>query len=98
MTSPGEVDVYCNIHPGMKAKILVLQNNVYVATKADGTFRLDNVPAGSHTLVIWSPTHAPQKKVIEVKAGADAKLDLTLVKRKDAAHMNKNGEAYGRYK
>jgi len=94
----GEVDVYCNIHPSMEMKILVLQNDLYGQAGADGAYHIANVPPGSYTLVAWSPTHEPVKRAIQVTAGATLKADFTLKKRRDPkAHLNKNGEQYGRY-
>lgn len=99
MNEPGEVDVFCNIHPDMAAKILVLQNDFYVPVKPDGTYELAGLPAGKYALVAWSPEHKPDRKPIEIKAGAKAAADFTLGKRAAAkAHLNKNGEQYGRYK
>src|SRR5262245_11001767 len=40
----GEVDVFCNIHPDMAAKVLVLQNDLYVQLEASGAYRLTGIP------------------------------------------------------
>ncbi len=95
---PGEVDVYCNIHPNMELKILVLQNELYAQAAADGSYRIADVPPGSYTLVAWSPTHEPVKRTIQVNAGATVKADFALKQKREAkSHLNKNGEQYGRY-
>jgi len=98
LDQPGEIDVYCNIHPEMAAKILVLQNDYFAEAAADGSFTIANLPPGNYTLVAWSARHEPQKKPIEVKAGAALKVSFALKPRKAATHLNKNGEQYGRYK
>src|SRR5205814_3042607 len=44
LTSAGVVvDVFCNIHSGMRAQILVVPNSLYSRVAADGAFRTDNV-------------------------------------------------------
>jgi plastocyanin len=78
---PGEIDIYCNIHPKMAAKIKVLQNEHYVMAAKGGAFKLANVPAGKYTLVAWSPEHNPVKREIEVKDGAVQKADFKMVRR-----------------
>src|SRR5262249_39898623 len=40
----GVVDVYCNIHPDMVAKIKVVDSPYYVVASRDGAFRISNVP------------------------------------------------------
>ncbi len=37
---PGEVDVFCNIHPNMVAKVLVLQNDFFANPSSDGTYKI----------------------------------------------------------
>jgi plastocyanin len=97
MQEPGEVEVFCNIHPDMMAKILVLQNTFYVDVAKDGSYSISGLPDGKYTLVAWSASHQPEKKQIEVKSGA-ARADFELKPRRKAPHLNKNGEQYGRYK
>lgn len=99
MKQAGEVDVYCNIHPDMAAKILVLQNPFYAQVGEDGSYTIDNVPPGSYTLVAWGAHHVGDKKKIEVKDGQATAADYTLKAKGDSgAHLNKDGQPYGRYK
>ncbi|MCC6807534.1 MAG: hypothetical protein IT381_08925 [Deltaproteobacteria bacterium] len=99
MKAPGEVDIYCNIHPDMAAKVLVLQNELFTKVNDDGTYVLPNVPYGNYTLVAWTPHHTPEKKKIEVKADKPATADFALKARDEAtSHLNKDGQPYGRYK
>jgi len=99
LDQPGEVEIYCNIHPDMAARILVLQNNLHTTVNGDGSYRLADVPPGQYTLVAWSPAHEPQKRAIDVKAGEAVRADFTLKLRAEPkSHLNKNGEQYGRYR
>ena len=98
MKTPGEVKVFCNIHPQMAATILVLQNPLFVETKPDGTFLLENIPPGSYQLVAWERTHTSLTRDILVVEGQAATMDFTLKYNADSLnHLNKNNEMYGRY-
>ncbi len=52
-TRAGVVRVFCNIHPTMSAIIIVLDTPYYSTTKKDGTFRIENVPAGDYRLHVF---------------------------------------------
>jgi len=45
--------VTCNIHPWMKAWVLVRPNPYATVSAADGTFEIKNVPAGEVELQLW---------------------------------------------
>ena len=99
MKRSGTVDVYCNIHPEMIAKVKVLDNAYYTITGADGAFKIDNVPAGEYPVVAWLPSGDEAKGTVTVKAGesAEVKLELSEVAKKET-HTRKDGTPYGRYK
>jgi plastocyanin len=99
MKRPGTVDVYCNIHPEMIAKVKVLDNAFYTITGSDGTFKIENVPAGEYPIVAWLPTGDEARGTVVVKPGAAAevKLEVSEVAKKDT-HTRKDGTPYGRYK
>jgi plastocyanin len=97
LTSPGVVDVFCNMHSKMSASILVLPNTMFAKVKPDGTFRIENVPVGSRKLVAWSPrAKAAQQKVEVSSTGGQA--TFVLEHAEGRAHMNKLGQAYGSYR
>jgi plastocyanin len=98
MNRPGEVDVYCNIHPNMKAKVLVVPPGSRVVEVVEGTYTLGDLEPGSYTLAAWSATHEPERAQVEVKPGQAARADFALQPRATLRHLNKNGEQYGRYK
>ena len=50
---PGEVKLFCEIHEHMRASILVLDTPYFTTTDAEGNFKLENVPAGTHKVKIW---------------------------------------------
>ncbi|MDB4955123.1 MAG: uncharacterized protein JWO36_2692 [Myxococcales bacterium] len=99
MKRAGTVDVYCNIHPDMIAKVKVLENGYYTITDASGTFHLEGVPPGEYPIVAWLPSGDEAKGTVTVKAGetASVKLELAEVAKKET-HTRKDGTPYGRYK
>jgi plastocyanin len=97
LTGPGVVDVFCNIHQKMSAKILVVPSVLFTKVRADGTFLLENVPAGQRRLVAWSPETKPQQQKVAVNAGK-TEVSFALQHEDPAAHPNKLGQAYGSYK
>jgi len=95
----GEVDVYCNIHPNMKAKVLVVPDERSAQVAADGGFSLSGLAPGEYVVVAWSAAHEPVRREVRVRAGEAARADFALKPRGAAGpHLNKNGEQYGRYK
>ncbi len=91
----GVVDVYCNIHPEMAATILVLPNRRHTVASADGKFVIDGVPPGDWTVFAYTRrAPKPTSAKVTVKAGADAPVDLAIVRGAEPAHLNKYGEKY----
>lgn len=99
MKAPGEVVVYCNIHPDMVAKVLVLENHFHAQVAEDGSYAIEGIPPGRYTAVAWSAVHEPQRLAVEVKPRAAAQADFSLALRSgDRSHLNKDGAQYGRYR
>jgi plastocyanin len=93
--APGAVDVYCNIHPEMAATILVLPNRRHTLAGPDGKFTLEGVPPGDWTVFAYTRRATrPTSARVTVKAGADATVDLAIVRGAEPAHLNKYGEKY----
>jgi plastocyanin len=95
----GVVDLYCNIHPEMVAKILVVDSPYYAVTGPDGRFRIDGVPAGVYPVVAWQARGAPFRGEVTVSAGGSAALEIKLTEGPLVkTHLRKDGTPYGRYK
>jgi plastocyanin len=99
MKRAGTIDVYCNIHSEMVAKVKVLDNAYYATTDEQGRFRIAGVPAGEVPVVAWLPTGDQATATVTVQSGqvADLQLEVTAVAKRDT-HTRKDGTPYGRYK
>lgn len=95
----GVVNVYCNIHPEMIAKIRVLDTSYFAVVGGDGRFRIEHVPAGTYPLVAWQAYGAEARTQVTVTEGGSASVQLELVTGpRDTRHLRKDGTPYGRYK
>lgn len=98
LTRPGIIDVYCNIHPEMAAKILVLDNPFFAVTGPDGSFTIEGVPPGSYPYVAWQSRGEPVRGTVEVTDAGTVRVDPLLVETPQATlHTRKDGSPYGRY-
>jgi plastocyanin len=93
----GVVDVYCNIHPNMVAKVKVV-DGPFALTGTDGSFAID-VPPGTYPIVAWQAYGAEWRGEVQVDAGKTAQVAIPLVEgQADTSHPRKDGTPYGRYK
>jgi plastocyanin len=97
LTTPGVVEVFCNIHSKMNANILVVPGPLYAKVGGDGSYRIENVPVGSRRIVAWSPNAKPVQQKIEV-GSSGGQANFTLEMEATKAHLNKLGQPYGSYK
>lgn len=100
-STPGVVRVFCNIHPEMSAVILVLASPYYSTTKRDGTFRIENVPAGEYRLHVFheratEETLSALGRVIRVGEEAQTTAPIAISESGYLAipHKNKYGHDY----
>jgi plastocyanin len=49
----GVVQLFCNIHPFMRAMVVVTPNSYFSRADSSGRFVISNVPAGKYELVAW---------------------------------------------
>jgi plastocyanin len=75
---PGVVRVFCDIHSHMNAFILVFSHRFFDVTDQDGRFRLENVPAGTYTVVGWYEGEARTSRAVTVTAGGVVDLELVV--------------------
>jgi plastocyanin len=93
---PGVVKVYCNIHPQMSAVVVVRDNPFFTRVSPDGTFAVDNVPAGRHTVKAWHERagEAEAEVTVPEKGAVTTALKLDATTYKKEQHKNKFGKDY----
>lgn len=73
---PGVVRVYCEVHESMRAAVIVTASAHHAVVAPDGRFRIDGVPPGSYTLVLWDPEQGESRTRVTVRAGEVTRLTL----------------------
>lgn len=88
---PSPVGLQCDIHPWMTGKIMVLNHPFFAVTKADGSFEITGIPAGTQNLIVFHEkvgyvnVGGSKGVPVEVSAGkttdvGEVKVDPTKVK------------------
>ncbi len=65
----GEVELFCDIHPQMRATVLVLDTPWFTQPDSTGNFRLDELPVGRYDLRAYHPEHGQLERTVEVGGG-----------------------------
>ncbi len=78
---PEIIKIQCDAHSWMLGWAVVMGHPYYAVTDANGTFKLENVPAGKHKLEVWHETLGKMSKEVEVKVGAETKVAFELAKK-----------------
>ena len=74
----GLVKVYCHIHSHMTASIMVFDHSYFRIPSADGTFSLDEVPAGTYQVSAWHERIGESINTIRVEPGRTARVEFAL--------------------
>jgi plastocyanin len=78
---PEVIKVTCDVHSWMLGWVAVVPTPHYGVTDANGTTKIENVPAGKHTVEVWHETLGKQTKDVEVKPGQTAKVSFEMTKK-----------------
>lgn len=73
---PGAYTLLCNMHPTMKAYVLVVPSSYFVRTDAQGSFTLKDVPAGTYKVSAWAPGLPISTQTVTVDGDASLTFDL----------------------
>lgn len=95
-TTPGVINVYCNVHPQMSAVIHVMPTPYYAFVDAAGNYAIRDVPAGKYKVVAWNEQGGQSATMVDVGAAGATNVILTLDSSNYRAgtHMNKVGKPY----
>jgi hypothetical protein len=78
LEKPEIVKVTCDVHSWMLGWVAVMPHPFFGVTDASGVTKIENVPAGKHTLEVWHETLGKQTADVEVKAGQTTKVSLEM--------------------
>jgi hypothetical protein len=74
----GLVKVYCHIHSHMSASIMVFDHTFFTIPKADGSFTIDEVPAGTYKVSAWHERIGETNQAVKVDAGRASEMQFEL--------------------
>jgi plastocyanin len=94
---PGEIDIFCDIHAEMAAKVKVV-DSAWIARVQGDQFTFAGVPPGSYSVHAWAPDSVEVVDKVTVAAGATAKLaaelHLALGKPRNRTHRRSDKRPY----
>ena len=71
---PETIRVTCDAHPWMQSWIVVSAHPYVAVSDEGGAFRIDGVPAGTHTVHLWHETLGERTREINVQAGQTTEI------------------------
>jgi len=77
-SKPGVVQIFCHIHAGMSAVVLVLDNPFFAVPDNAGHFEIGDVPPGNHRIVAWHERTGPVSRPLVVRPGEATVVDFRL--------------------
>ena len=77
----GIFKVSCDVHPWMRAWLLVLPASALAITDENGAYRIEGVPAGKHRIRIWHERLGERNAEVEIAAGKTATHDVEYTPR-----------------
>jgi plastocyanin len=80
-TKPEIVRVDCDLHPWMRAWVVVAEHPFYAVTNDQGEFMLDNVPPSKYTLQIWQESLGAVTQDVTVKDEAITTVTVEMSKK-----------------
>ena len=66
----------CKVHPEMEGFVVAVPTPYFAVTKADGTFRIADVPDGSYTLKVWHPKLKATTKPVTVAGATEVGFEI----------------------
>jgi len=70
--------VKCDIHPWMNSYVAVVPHPYFFVTGADGSFKLENLPAGTYTIEAWHEKYKTIEQTVTIADGETQTLEFTF--------------------
>jgi plastocyanin len=81
LEKPEIIRVDCDLHPWMRAWVVVADHPFYAVTNNQGEFMLDNVPPGEYTLRLWQESLGTVMKDVTVRDEATTAVTVEMSKK-----------------
>lgn len=81
LKSDGIFRVSCDVHPWMRAWIVVLPTRAYAVTDEQGKYRIEDVPPGKHRVKIWHERLGEREAEVEIPPRGTATHDVRFTSR-----------------
>lgn len=72
------IHIGCDLHPWMKAFVVLQKHPYYTLTDEDGNFELKDVPPGQYQLELWHETLGEKARRVAVEPGGEAVVTFEL--------------------
>lgn len=84
------IEIQCNIHPWMKARWLVLDHPYGAISDEQGEFKIADLPAGDHELIVWQERVGYINKKFKVTVTGGKTTDVGTIAVPAAKFMESN--------
>lgn len=81
LKEPEIIRVDCDLHPWMRAWVVVAAHPFYAVTNEQGEFMLDNVPPGQYTLQLWQESLGAVTKDVTVREEPLTTVTVEMIKK-----------------
>ena len=71
----------CDVHPWMRAWLLVVPTAAYAVSDESGAYRIEGVSPGRHKVKIWHERLGEKDAEVEIAAGQTATSDVKYTPR-----------------
>lgn len=76
LRQPAMLEIRSTTHPWMEAWVAVLDHPYFATTERDGSFTIEQIPAGSYQVKAWHPRFGLTTGSVVVQAGGTVELEL----------------------
>jgi plastocyanin len=74
---PTIVKLACDVHPWMRAFVVVTSHPFFAVSGSDGTFTINKVPAGEYKMEAWHSHYGLKTGTVKVADGAPAEINFS---------------------
>jgi hypothetical protein len=76
LKTTGTIEVFCQLHAGESAELLVLDNAAWTRPDSAGAFHLPPLPKGRYVLHAWHPRLGEQSTPLDIEKGGHMSVEL----------------------